>query len=96
LQNFTPDRTVFFYVRLILGAVKQVRIGRRKLTMSEKRIYTDKEASEYLRISQITLWRERKKGKISFRRVASKIIYLQEDLESYLSRNKREAFGVHN
>ena len=64
--------------------------------MSEKRIYTDKEASEYLRISQITLWRERKKGKISFRRVASKIIYLQEDLESYLSRNKREAFGVHN
>ncbi len=64
--------------------------------MSEKQIYTDKEASAYLRISQITLWRERKKGKISFRRVASKIIYLQEDLESYLNRNKREAFGVQN
>ena len=64
--------------------------------MSEQQIYTDKEASEYLRVSQVTLWRERKKGKISFRRVASKIIYLQEDLENYLNRNKREAFGVQN
>ena len=62
----------------------------------EKQIYTDKEASNYLRISQVTLWRERKKGKIDFRRVASKIVYLQEDLENYLNRNKREAFGVQN
>ncbi len=62
--------------------------------MEEKQIYTDKEASRYLRISQVTLWRERKKGKIDFRRVASKIVYLQEDLENYLNRNKREAFGV--
>lgn len=66
----------------------------RKIIMSEKQIYTDKEASLYLRVSQITLWRERKKGKISFRRVASKIVYLQEDLENYLNQNKREAFGV--
>jgi predicted site-specific integrase-resolvase len=64
--------------------------------MEEKQIYTDKEASKYLRISQVTLWRERKKGKISFRRVASKIVYLQEDLENYLNQNKREAFGVQN
>jgi hypothetical protein len=60
----------------------------------EKRIYTDKEASSFLRISQVTLWRERKAGKITFRRVASKIVYLQEDLENYLNRNKREAFGI--
>lgn len=64
--------------------------------MEEKQIYTDKEASRYLRISQVTLWRERKKGRIDFRRVASKIVYLQEDLENYLNRNKREAFGVQN
>lgn len=64
--------------------------------MQQTKIYTDKEASEYLRISQVTLWRERKAGKITFRRVASKIIYLQEDLENYLNRNKREAFGVQN
>jgi len=62
--------------------------------MNEKQIYTDKEASSYLRISQVTLWRERKKGKISFCRVASKLVYLQEDLENYLNRNKREAFAV--
>jgi len=63
---------------------------------NETQIYTNKEASDYLRISQVTLWRERKKGRISFRRVASKIVYLKEDLESYLNRNKREAFGVQN
>jgi predicted site-specific integrase-resolvase len=62
--------------------------------MNEKQIYTDKEASDFLRISQVTLWRERKKGKISFRRVASKIVYLREDLENYLNQNKREAFGI--
>ncbi len=59
-----------------------------------RQIFTDKEASEYLRISQVTLWRERKKGKIDFRRVASKIVYLREDLENYLNRNKRNAFSI--
>lgn len=62
--------------------------------MTEQQIYTDKEASNYLRVSQITLWRERKAGKIDFRRVGSKIVYLKEDLENYLNRNKREAFAV--
>ncbi len=62
--------------------------------MNEKQIFTDKEASDYLRISQVTLWRERKKGKISFRRAASKIIYTQADLENYLESTKRNAFGL--
>ncbi len=62
--------------------------------MREKQIYTDKEASDYLRISQVTLWRERKKGRISFRRAASKIIYTQADLETYLESTKRNAFGM--
>ncbi len=61
--------------------------------MEEKQIYTDKEASRYLRISQVTLWRERKRGKISFRRAASKIIYTQNDLDNYLQSTKREAFA---
>ncbi|HEV7646108.1 MAG TPA: helix-turn-helix domain-containing protein [Pyrinomonadaceae bacterium] len=59
-----------------------------------KQIYTDKEASDFLRISQTTLWRERKGGKITFRRVASKIVYLREDLDAYLNRNRREATAV--
>ncbi len=61
--------------------------------MTEKQIFTDKEASDYLRISKVTLWRERKKGNISFRRAASKLIYTRQDLEDYLQRNKREAFA---
>ena len=62
--------------------------------ITERELFTDKEASEYLRVSQVTLWRERKKGKIDFRRVASKIVYLKEDLKAYLDNNKREAFSL--
>ncbi|MEJ7862151.1 MAG: helix-turn-helix domain-containing protein [Pyrinomonadaceae bacterium] len=61
--------------------------------MNERQIYTDREAAEYMRISQVTLWRLRKTGKISFRRASSKIIYTHTDLENYLERNKREAFA---
>ena len=60
---------------------------------TESKLLTDKEASVFLRISQVTLWRERKAGKISFRRVASRIVYSQQDLEKYLEKNKREAFA---
>lgn len=71
-------------------------LDKKNAEVEQRKIYTDREASFYLRISQVTLWRERKKGKISFRRVASKIVYLQEDLDNYLNRNKREAFGIQN
>ena len=64
------------------------------MTQEAREIYTTIEAADYLRISPVTLWRERKKGRICFRRVASKIVYLREDLEKYLAQNKREAFGV--
>lgn len=58
------------------------------------RNFTDREAAAFLRISQVTLWRERRAGRISFRRVASKILYTQSDLENYLNNNKREAFNA--
>ena len=69
-------------------------LNRKNELTKEREIFTTNEAARFLRISPITLWRERKKGKISFRRVASKIVYLHEDLENYLNRNKREAFGA--
>ncbi|MEO8073744.1 MAG: helix-turn-helix domain-containing protein [Acidobacteriota bacterium] len=69
-------------------------LNEKNQVIAERELFTDKEASEYLRVSQVTLWRERKKGKIDFRRVASKIVYLREDLEKYLTRNKRNAFSI--
>lgn len=66
------------------------------MTQEIREIYTTNEAASFLRISTVTLWRERKKGRITFRRVSSKVVYLREDLENYLNRNKREAFGVQN
>ncbi len=68
-------------------------LNQKNEAIARQRIYTDREAAEYLRIGQTTLWRLRKTGKISFRRASSKIIYTQSDLEHYLSSTKREAFG---
>ncbi len=70
----------------------QKQINQSNETIRERELFTDKEAAEYLRISQVTLWRERKAGKISFRRAASKIIYTHDDLLDYLERNKRNFF----
>jgi hypothetical protein len=53
-----------------------------------KQIYTDKEASKFLRISQVTLWRLRRTKKICFRRASNKIIYTNQDLENYLESTK--------
>lgn len=49
-------------------------------------VYTDREAAEFLRMSQIKLWRERKAGKISFRRLGGQLAYTRHDLEAYLDR----------
>jgi predicted site-specific integrase-resolvase len=54
-------------------------------------LFTEREAAKYLRISTTTLWRERKKGKITFCRSAVKIVYTKKDLEKYLRSRKQEA-----
>ena len=60
---------------------------------NEKRVYTSKEASEFLCVSSVTLWRERRAGRIAYRRVSSKIVYTIEDLENYLNFNKHGEFA---
>ena len=73
---------------------EQELLSQKNELIKEKEIFTTKEAARFLRTSSITLWRERKAGNIAFHRVASKIVYTRQDLESYLERNKREAFGI--
>lgn len=68
-------------------------LNKKNPEFERRQLYTDQEASAYLRISQITLWRLRKAGKISFHRMGSKIIYTSDDLENYLQSTKKEAFG---
>jgi excisionase family DNA binding protein len=62
--------------------------------MDRNRLMTQIEVCDLLGISAITLWRERKAGRISFRRIGSKVVFLQEDIDEYLERNKRPADAV--
>jgi hypothetical protein len=57
----------------------------------QSELFTSREAARYLRISITTLWRERSKGNISFRRASCKLLYSRADLENYLERNKQSA-----
>ena len=52
---------------------------------------TDKELSNFLGKSPITLWRERKNGKLPFRRISGSVRYAREDIATYLDRCKRNA-----
>jgi hypothetical protein len=54
--------------------------------MALPKLYTDDEAAEYFGMSKVTLWRERSRGQINFRRCAGRLIYTQQDLEQYLER----------
>lgn len=54
-------------------------------------VMTEKEACELLGIAEVTLWRERKKGRISFIRVGGKIRYFRSDVLIYLNRNRHQA-----
>lgn len=59
---------------------------------AQNRILTPSEVCEILKISSVTLWRERKAGRITFRRVASKVVFLQQDIDEYVERNTQHAF----
>ena len=72
----------------------RILLNQKNEAMKELKLYTTKETCATLKISSITLWRLRKAGKITFRLVASKIVYLREDLENYLEQNKRGGFAV--
>ena len=49
-----------------------------------RRLFTNQEAAEYLRMSEVTLWRERNAGRINCRRSAGKLLYTLDDLNLYL------------
>lgn len=57
----------------------------------EKSIFTNKEAAEFLRISEVTLWRERSAGNITYRRLGGRVVYTEADLVEFLERNKQAA-----
>ena len=59
-------------------------------------LFTNGEASEILRVSAVTLWRERKAGRIAFRRIGGKLIYALSDLQEYLERQKRPTISSDN
>lgn len=63
---------------------------RHHTNLSNLEVFTEDETAEILRISKVTLWRERKRGRITCRRSASRPVYLREDITNYLNRTKKE------
>ncbi len=54
------------------------------VTEKAKEVLTEKEASEFLQLSRITLYNLRESGKLSYVRIGSRVLYRRRDLyESY-------------
>ena len=59
--------------------------------MDKKVMMTDAEVCEFLGISRTTLWRLRSAGKISYYRVATKVLYSIEHVEELLTNCERRS-----
>lgn len=62
----------------------------------ETEYLTDSEAARFLKVSQVTLWRLRRGGKLPFYRIASKILYRTSELETFLQNSKRNGEVIDN
>lgn len=51
---------------------------------SEEKVYTNKQAMDYLHVSRSTLQRWRNDGKLPYRKVQGKILYTERDLNKLL------------
>lgn len=57
-----------------------------------EKTYTEKEASEYLKVTPRTMMNYRQNGLIDFHQEGRRVIYTQENLDVYLSRTKKKAY----
>lgn len=63
--------------------------------VNQPKLYSHKEAIEYLHTSRATLYRIRTAGKISFRRIgAGRIVFTQSDLDEYIEKQKNAAYAA--
>lgn len=61
------------------------------MSLNSTDLLTTEELAELLRVSELTIWRMRKRGEIPFNRVSGKIRFRRLDVERYLSSNLQNA-----
>ena len=54
----------------------------------QQKLYREKEVSALLGISLVTIWRLRKKGEISYRRISGTVRYSTSDIAEFVERSK--------
>lgn len=58
---------------------------------SESVLKTEAEFCEIVGCKPLTAWRLRKERKVSYRRIAGKIRYTDQDIQEFIERSKQEA-----
>lgn len=69
-------------------------LNRKNESIRERELLTEQEAADFLRISKVSLWRARKRGLLTFRRVMGKILYTKTDLLDFLENSKHGGYAV--
>ena len=62
-------------------------------TAQPQKLYNNAEARKYLGVCQATLQKYRDWGLMEFSQTGRKIYYTQENLDTFLAKNKKEAFS---
>ncbi len=55
------------------------------------KLMTEEQVCEYLGLSKVSLWRQRKAGMIAFRRCGGRVLYTSDDVDEFLERVKTPA-----
>ena len=66
--------------------------SRYRPSLKGEQYMTDTELAEKLKLNKRTLLEYRNTGKIPYYQIGGKILYRESDIESLLSKNRREAF----
>ena len=63
------------------------------MTQENSDFVTQKQAAEMFPVSTITLWRDRKEGKLPFYRVRGRVLYRVSDLVAHFEAGRRNGNG---
>jgi hypothetical protein len=92
--NLTLENYLKEMANYIVDAVSQkLAVSGVNNAIPPPKLFTNKQACEFLNVCPKTLQNYRDRGQIVFRQTGRKICYTQEDLYAFLSKNKKEEFN---
>lgn len=86
------DKKHFEALELKVNNIYDLLLNSNILHLNSDRVFSNKEAADYLKVCNKTLQNYRDDGLIEYSQYGRKISFTQSNLDDYLERNKKELF----